>query len=393
MKRYLEQSVLMDLSEKMVFIGGPRQVGKTYFGRDLAKRYFKNPQYLNWDIDADRRKILNLRFSPENDLLLFDEIHKYANWKNHIKGIFDQDTGQKIMVTGSARLDLYRKGGDSMLGRYHYHRLHPISLAEACGKKDRFDIEAFEKNFKLHFPTQNNEVLDDLMEFGGFPEPYLKKNHRFLRRWHNERKTRLVREDIRDIEFIREFSLLQVLVDLLPSKVGAIFSINALREDLNIAHQTIAKWLDILENFYYCFRIYPYYSSAIKSLKKEPKLFLWDYSEVPDHAIRFENLIGSHLLKFVHYLYDSFGMHANLNYLRDVDKREVDFVLIIDNQPVVAIEVKSKSQKISTALKYFKRKLRIPFVYQVVREEDIDFLSLRDNIRVISAGKFLSAFV
>ncbi len=141
------------------------------------------------------------------------------------------------------------------------------------------------------------------------------------------------------------------------------------------------------------FRIYPYHSSEIKSLKKESKLFLWDYSEVPDQAIRFENLIGSHLLKWVHFLYDSFGIRANLKYLRDVDKREVDFVLTIDNKPVAAFEVKSKSQNISTALKYFKRRLNIPYGYQVVREEDIDFLSFKEDIRVISASKFLSALV
>ena len=279
------------------------------------------------------------------------------------------------------------------MGRYHYHRLHPISLAEERGKEYQFDIETFEKNFNLQFPTQSHKVLSDLMEFGGFPEPYLKKNNRFLKRWLNERKTRLIREDIRDIELIREISLLQVLVDLLPSKVGSIFSINSLREDLDLAHQTIAKWLDILENFYYCFRIYPYHSSEIKSLKKESKLFLWDYSEVADQAIRFENLIGSHLLKWVHFLYDSFGIRANLKYLRDVDKREVDFVHTIDNKPVAAIEVKSKSQNISTALKYFKLELNISYGYQVVREEDIDFLSLKEDIRVISASKFLSALV
>lgn len=394
MKRYLENQIVQDLTKKMVFIGGPRQVGKTQISHQVAREYFRQYEYFNWDVFKDQKRIIDSSFSPDSELLIFDEVHKYKNWKNHIKGIYDSNYEiYRMMVTGSARLDLYRKGGDSMMGRYHYHRLHPISLAEASDEIEPFNIDPFESNYQLTFKKSQKDILSDLMNFGGFPEPFLNKNKRSLKRWQNERKSRLVREDIRDIEMIRELSIFQILMSLLPERVGSVFSLNSLREDLRVSHQTIARWMDILESFYYCYRIYPYAATSIKSLRKEPKLFLWDYSEIKDESARFENLIGSHLLKFVHYLYDSFGTDAKLMYLRDIQKREVDFVLVIDGKPVTAIEVKMKDKKISTPLKYFARKLKIPFVYQVIFEEGVDYQSKNDDIRVISADKFLTALI
>jgi predicted AAA+ superfamily ATPase len=393
LERYLTTQILSDLQEKMVFIGGPRQVGKTTLARELGKNSFPQNEYLNWDIDRHQKQILRLNFSPESDLVIFDEIHKYKNWKNHLKGIYDTQQRFKILITGSARLDLYRKGGDSMMGRYHYHRLHPLSLAEVAGYGRKFDIDYFEKGYQLKFYPAEKTILDDLIKFGSFPEPFLKKNQRSTRRWQRERKSALIREDIRDLELIREVSLFQILVNLLPQRVCSVLSLNSLRKDLSVAQQTVAKWMDILENFYYCFRLYPFQSTLIKSLKKEPKLFLWDYSEVSDLAARFENLIAAHLLKFTHYLADSYGLATELRYLRDIDGREVDFLLTIENRPVIAVEVKLSQQKPSTSLKYFARKLKIPYIYQVVMTEDVDFQSLNQNIRVISASKFLSGLV
>ncbi|MCP4755160.1 MAG: ATP-binding protein [Proteobacteria bacterium] len=392
--RYLTPVLLEDLQNKMVFVGGPRQVGKTTLGKHIAGQYFNESEYLNWDILRHQGKILNLQFSPDTDLVILDEIHKYKNWKNHVKGFYDdQGDRYKVLVTGSARLDLYRKGGDSMIGRYHYHRLHPISYAEAAGYSSKFDVDDFEENLQLRFNKPQPNLLNDLMMFGGFPELFLKKNKRLVKRWQNERKTRLVKEDIRDIEFIREFSLFQILTNLLPTKVGSVFSLNSLREDLNMAHQTLAKWVDILENFYYCFRIYPYQTTEIKSLKKEPKLYLWDYSELSDLPAKFENLVASHLLKFVHHLYDAFGMNIELKYLRDIDQREVDFVVVLEDKPIFMVETKLSSRKATTPVRFFKRKLDVPFAFQVVLEENVDYLSQKENVRIISASKFLGGLI
>jgi len=394
MKRDLAQHIFEDLKEKMVFLGGPRQVGKTTLAKQMSQEFFDPFEYLNWDIPGDQKRILDFSFSPSSKLLLFDEIHKYKNWKNLIKGLYDGFGDQyRVLVTGSARLDLYRKGGDSMLGRYHYHRLHPISYAEAAGYSDQFSAVHFETKGELIFCESKPQILQDLMEFGGFPEPFLKKNKRTLRRWQNERKIRLIREDIRDAESIRELSLLQVLTNILPERVGTIFSLNSLREDLKVAHRTLSKWIEILENFYYCYRIYPYNSSRIKSLKKEPKLYLWDYSEVPDEAERFENLIASHLLKFVHHLYDTYGLRLDLCYLRDIDQREVDFLITLENRPLIAVEVKWKNQRISTPLKYFRAKLNIPYSYQVLREDGIDLFKHKEGVHLISADRFLTGLV
>lgn len=388
--RYLHKSIYLDLKQKMVFIGGPRQVGKTTLAQYIGAKDYKKYSYLNWDNRQDRKHILAGKYGAESNLIIFDEIHKYKRWKNYIKGEFDKYKGRfHILVTGSARLDLYRKGGDSLMGRYHYYRLHPFSAAEAL------EIHTKPKMFKaLTFVNSNKDtasVFTNLFTFGGFPEPFLSKNHKVLRRFHNERADRLIKEDIRDIESVRDLSALQVLVEILPEKVGALLSLNTLREDLEVTHKTISLWMDILERFYYHFRVYPYASRKIRSLRKQPKMYLWDWSEIEDKSIRLENMVASHLLKMVHFLHDAEGHRIELNFLRDIEGRETDFVVMANKKPWFAVEVKLSAVKLSKQLRYFKDKLSIPMAYQVVQEPDIDFV--QNNIRVISAEKFLTGLV
>jgi len=219
----------------------------------------------------------------------------------------------------------------------------------------------------------------------------LKKNDAFLKRWHNERVDRIIREEIRDIENVREISMIESLVELLPQKVSSLLSLNSLREDLEVSFKSVKLWMDILEKFYYHFRIYPYTSKKIRSLRKEPKLYFWDWSEIENEARRFENMVASHLLKFVHFLYDTLGYKAELYYLRDTEKREVDFFVVVNKKPWFCVEAKLSSQDVDKNLKYFSNKLKIPFVYQVVKEGDIDIF--KEDIRIISASKFLTALV
>ena len=393
-KRYLEKFILEDLKEKMVFIAGPRQVGKTTLAQEIGKRFFPNKYlYLNWDNREDRKLLLNATFEADKDLIIFDEIHKYKDWKNYLKGIYDKYKNRfRMLITGSARLDIYRRGGDSLLGRYYYYRLHPLSLKELLIKKEAKTIAPVPfKGLKfLDFDKKNRELFNNLFYFGGFPEMVVRQSQRSLRRWHNERVDRVIKEDIRDIENIRDLSALQVLVELLPDKVGSLFSLNSLRQDLSVTHKTISLWTEILEKFYYHFRIYPFQAKRIRSLRKEPKIYLWDWSEITDEAIRFENMIASHLLKFCHFLFDIEGHKANLYYLRNIEKREVDFLVAIDNKPWFCVEVKSSFEKIPASLRYFGTKLKTPFIYEVVKEENVD--CIKDNIRIISASKFLTAF-
>jgi uncharacterized protein len=386
--RYLTKCILEDLAEKMVFVGGPRQVGKTTLAKDIVGSHFSAPCYFNWDSRNDRRMIMRSDWPGNADLIILDEIHKYKKWKSFVKGEHDTLKDRfRFMITGSARLDLYRKGGDSMQGRYHYYRLHPFSMAELTGKHGAPAV--FEA---LPLSSRNErDILLSLDKFGGFPEPFIKQNERALRRWQNDKNDRLFREDIRDIQQIRDMAGIQLLSDILPDRVASLLSVNALREDLEVSHRAVTSWLNILEAFYYCFRIYPFAGKNYRSLKKGPKLYLVDWSEIRDEAKRFENLIASHLLKLVHFLYDYEGYKTNLNFLRNVDKKEVDFLVTADHKPWFAVEVKIADTKVSPHLHYYKEKLGIPYCYQVVKKADVD--RFVKGIRVVSADRFLCGLI
>jgi len=386
--RHLTKNILHDLAEKMVFIGGARQIGKTTLAKELIAPHFKEFAYFNWDVRSDRKKIMDSEYPGSAELLIFDEIHKYRKWKTLIKGEYDAHKERyKFLITGSARLNIYRKGGDSLQGRYHYYTLHPFSLAEILNISN--EIEIFKEP-----PISSADHFNDLKtleHFGGFPEIFLRQDDRSLRRWHNEKIERLFREDIRDVEAIRDIGNMQLLSDILPSKVGSLLSVNSIREDLEVSHRAISNWINILEQFYYHFRIYPFQKQIIRSIKKDPKLYLFDWSEVEDEGARFENLIASHLLKLVQYLKEYEGYKTNLFYLRNVDKKEVDFLVTVDDKPWFCVEAKLNDTSPSPSLFYFKERLNIPYGYQVVKKENIDIF--KDSVRIISADRFLAGLI
>jgi len=386
--RYLTPYILDDLKDKMIFVGGPRQVGKTTLAAQLVAKHFQNPAYFNWDNRKDRERILESDWPGNAGVLILDEIHKYKKWKSLLKGEYDKLKDKyKFLVTGSARLDVYRKGGDSLQGRYHYYRMHPFSLAEIVGRRN-----AFEDMNRLNIEdTEYHDELEILLEYGGFPEPFMKQNKRVLRRWHNEKVERLFREDVRDIEAIRDLTGMKLLSDLLPGRVGSLLSINSIREDIGVSHRAVSSWLDILENLYYHFRVYPYTQDLSRSVKKEPKLFLWDWSEVSEPGARFENFIASHLLKWIHFLYDYQGYRTSLHFLRNAEKKEVDFLVTLDKKPWIAVEVKLNDSVVSPSLYYYKERLSIPFLFQVVKTPGID--RYKDDVRVISASRFAAALI
>lgn len=274
-----------------------------------------------------------------------------------------------------------------MLGRYHYYTLHPFSLAELENIHNEF--RPFEE--LIFKPTYYKSGFEKLFAFGGFPEPLLAQDNKVLRRWHIEKSERLFREDIRDIENIRDINSMMLLKDLLPSRAAGPLSINNLSEDLEVSHRAVTNWLNILDTFFYTFRIYPFSSKKIRSIKKESKLYLIDWSEIENEGSRFENLIASHLLKFTQYLFEAEGYKADLYYLRNVDKKEVDFLVTINNKPWFSVEAKLNDKTASSNILYFKERLTIPYNYQVVKEEKIDIM--KDGIRIISASKFLSGLV
>jgi predicted AAA+ superfamily ATPase len=348
-RRYLESAVTAVLPRKMAFIGGPRQVGKTTLALSLVGEGVDetHPAYFNWDDPRSAARLRGLELPAGEPFLILDEIHKYARWRNLAKGIYDTEKSRRrIIVTGSARLDYYRKGGDSLANRYRYFRLHPFSLREMNTTPSQSDVDA-------------------LLRFGGFPEPLLQQDERELRIWQRDRVARVVRDDLRDLEQVREISLVEHLVDLLPLRVGSPLSIKSLREDLEVDHKTVERWLTILENLYLCFRIAPFGPAKVRAVKKERKLYLWDWSMTPEGGPRFENLVASQLLKYCHFLEDTEGHAMELRFLRDTDKREVDFVVLQNRRPLFAVECKSGERGVSPAIRYFAERTPIPRFFQV----------------------------
>jgi predicted AAA+ superfamily ATPase len=363
--RYLSLQIKNDLKSKMVFLGGPRQVGKT----TLSKNLFPNAAYLNWDYSEDRELILRNEL-PSHNILIFDEIHKYKKWRNYLKGFYDKNKNEKrILVTGSARLDFYRYGGDSLQGRYHFLRLHPLTFDELNSTKWS-DFES-------------------LFQFGGFPEPFFKGNKIEAQRWSREYRQRILRDDISSIERISDLGSAEHLLIRLPELVGSPLSINSLAEDLQISFKTIKRWLEVFERFYAFYRISAMGSPKIKAIKKEQKHYHYDWTLVKNPGLKFENLIGNHLLKRVQFLEDTQGRDIELRFYKDRESREVDFVIVEDQQATIFIECKLSDTQVSPHLKYVKSKFPNTRAYQLTFNSKKDFTT-PEGIRVCDAWKILT---
>jgi len=229
------------------------------------------------------------------------------------------------------------------------------------------------------------------MQFGGFPEPFFAASSRSLRRWQKERFERFFREDVRDLESVRDLASLQLLADLLPGRVSSPLSLNSLRENLEVSHRALTHWMEIFERLYYIFRVRPHSASQVRSLQKMSKAYLWDWSVVPSEGARFENLVASHLHKFCNFLEDREGHKVELRYLRDRTGKELDFLVTLGRKPWFAVEAKLSETAVDPALKYFRERLKIPWVYQVVRDTRRDFVEA--GVRVLPAERFLGALV
>ncbi len=382
-RRYLQGAIreLAWAPEKMVFVSGPRQCGKTTLGKLLLRG--RRGRYFNWDdVEFRRRWVKRPRATasfPEGrtrPLVVYDEIHKARGWKRTLKGIFDTlEHPCDIMVTGSARLAVYRRGGDSLLGRYFRFRLHPFSLGELERKRTvppdtlldrirRGSIRAGRGS-----ATALSGTFDALLRYGGFPEPFLRQDERFLRLWRTGRVEKIVREDLRDLSRIPELSRVEMLVSLLPERAGGPLSVQSLREDLEVGHHTVSRWLNYLAELYYLFEVKPWARAIPRALRKEGKLYLWDWTDVDEPGHRFDNLVACHLLKACHYWTDTGEGQFDLRYVRDKQKREIDFLIVRDCKPWLAIECKLSEQTLAPGLALLLPKLDgIPFL-QLVRSK------------------------
>lgn len=356
---------------QMAFVVGPRQVGKTTVCRSLAA----DAIYLNWDDDDDRTAIAKgtaavaeragldrLQAAPR--ILVLDELHRYRRWRTFLKGLFDHHgAATRIIVTGSSRLDFYRKGGDSLMGRYFVYRLHPLSVGEL--------LDATPAPELLRAPSPlADDAWERLWSHGGFPEPYLRADRRFTLRWQRLRTEQLVRGDVRDLTRIHEIDQLALLVQQLGARSASQLTWSGLARDARATPDTIRRWVDALCGLYHGFLLRPWFRNVARSLRKEPKWFLRDWSVVDDPGARAETFVACHLLKAVQHWEDlGLGTFA-LHYVRDKDQREVDLLVVRDGRPWFLVEVKATDDRLSASLGHHQAQIGAPHAFQVVVDAD-----------------------
>ena len=338
--RYLEKHLKQDLKEKILILTGPRQSGKTMLSKNLYPSS-NNYDYFNYFDSSDRLAVENGEWDRERKYLIFDELHIKKNWKRWLKALYEK-TGLKqgIIVTGSARLETYRRAGDSLAGCFFPFRLHPLDLKEIC---------------QIDKKANPEEVLARLLETGGFPEPYFKGTKTFYNRWEKTHTEVILKEDMLEMDKYHRISQLKTLLELLKSSVGQTVRYEGFSKTLQCDGKTVKKMLALLEGFYFVFKVMPYYKNINKSIRKQPKYYFYDIAQVPDKGPRFENLIACALLKYNHFREDCYGEKRQLYYLRSRDKREIDFVLTKEGKPFCMIEVKWKNDKPSPHFNFFAK--------------------------------------
>jgi len=368
MERFHKKIILEDLFKKMVFLVGPRQVGKTHLAKEILKE-FKNPVYLNYDNIADKKIIENQAWLTDTDLLVLDEIHKLKNWKNYVKGVYDtKPNSLKLLITGSARLQAYSATGDSLAGRYFKHRLLPFTCAE------------FKK-------TNQKTEFKKLLNNGGFPEPFLSHNIADINRWRTEYINALLNIDILEFENIKKLKTVRLLLEILQERIGYQISYKSIAEDLNIAPNTVKKYIQALEDLYIIFTIAPFSKNIARAVLKEPKIYFFDNGLVKgNNGIKLENFVAVSLLKHCFEKQDIEGKPYKLNYLKTKEKKEVDFCITCNGKILKIIEVKNSNENISKALKYFNVKYQLPAI-QLVGELRNNYE--KDGIQILNAESFL----
>lgn len=362
----------LDQYRQMIFVVGPRQVGKTTLCTTINSEH----HYFDWDNQDHRALIIEgparvgeeiglSRLQEKPRIVIFDELHKYSKWKDFLKGFFDVYSPRvKVIVTGSSRLDTFKRGGDSLMGRYFLYHLHPISVREIIGTH-------LSENEIQPPSCLDSQAFDSLFKFGGFPEPYLKANVRFSNRWKRLRQQQLFTEDIRDFTRVEEIHQIELLAEILKYQSGQLISYTNLAKKVRVSVDTIRRWISTLQSLYYCFTIQPWFRNVQRSLLKQPKLYLWDWSLIDDSGARLENFVASHLLKAVHWWTDNGFGDYQLYFLRDKDKREVDFLVTRNHEPWFLVEVKTEEKKpLSKDLSYFQKQTNAPHAFQAALSMD-----------------------
>lgn len=380
MLRYVSSRLTADLRKKLVFLTGPRQVGKTTLSRQLMQS--AEAQYLNYDVAADRSVIERGSWRQQSQLLVLDEIHKMSGWKTWLKGVVDgKPEGQQLLVTGSARMDTFRQSGESLAGRYFSLRLHPLSVREWCE-------QAPQELYGGRAPTPE-EALARLLERGGFPEPMLDMDSTGADRWRRQYLDGLVREDVLEFSRIQELTTMRLFVDLLRQRVGSPLSLASMARDLAVSSPTLRSYLGILQALFVVFAVHPWHRNIARSVLQQPKIYFFDTGLVQgDDGIRFENLVACHLLKHAQWQQDAQGRECALHYLRTKDGSEVDFALSDGEQVTDLVECKWADAGPHRALVRFAGELPSARAVQLVRE--LRQPEQRGPVEIARAGEWLA---
>ena len=402
--RYLADAVerFCFADHKIAMVSGPRQCGKTTFAKMLLRERGTG-RYHNWDEFEFRRAwgkspadLVPPAKGKPVPLVVLDEIHKDRLWKRNLKGLYDTlERPCDFLVTGSARLNVYRRGSDSLMGRYYHFRLHPFSLREMERSDFLRPDEAVDSLFSraVALGKHAEDHLTSLMTYGPFPEPLFGQDARKANMWRRTHEQIVIREDLRDISRLPDLGRLELMTAMLPERVGSLFSVKSLREDLEIGFDTVRRWVTYLKELYYLFEIKPYYRSIPRSLMREGKMYLWDYAAVPNGAARLENLVAAHLLKACNYWTDTGEGEFDLFYLRDKDKREIDFLIVRDGKPWLPVEVKQTDTELSPNWKKFAGLLPCKRGLQLVAKPAWNLRTVGDSqILVAGAAEALHYF-
>ncbi len=370
MERYLKKAILPDLNKKIILITGPRQVGKTTLSKTLIKDY----EYLNYDNVSDRKKIHKSDLNFDSTNYIFDEIHKMKNWKRWLKGHYDIRKKQNVLiVTGSAKIETYKKMGDSLAGRYYQYRLFPL------------DVKEIVKNSKM----TADMALDNLLELSGFPEPFLSGNKNEYRKWQKTHLDIILRQDLLETESVQHIKSVELLIEFMTERVASPISYNSLREDIGTDDKSIKRWCNLLEDIYVIFKTQPYFSRSQSAIKKAPKYYFFDVPRIANAGARFENLIAISLYKEINFRNDSLGENFSLHYMRNKNQKEVDFVICNNKKPVTMIEAKLSDNNLDNAFSIFQKQTGDIPKYMLVKNLKRN-TTLKDGTKVVSAAEWLA---